>query len=159
MHDYIIRPAQQQTDHQALCVLARVAVDEAQGLFASRRVGSELPTSAFDSSVVLVAETTAGKRLVGFVSIRFTEIAEAMQSHGMRRADITMLGVAPDMRRMGIGRELMLHALKQAKGWGATLITLCVAEQNRAAISLYESMGWLAVDRMMVFPTTARSTS
>ena len=56
------------------------------------------------------------------------------------------------MRRKGIGRDLVLSALKQAEAWKATRITLCVAEQNRAAISLYESMGWIVIDRMMAFP-------
>jgi ribosomal protein S18 acetylase RimI-like enzyme len=150
--EYIIRGAQAERDGLALNVMAREATDEAQDQYATRRRGSALLPSAFDSSVVLVAETTVDKRLVGFVALRITDTTEDAYKHAARHADITLLGVAPHMRRKGIGRDLVLSALKQAEAWKATRITLCVAEQNRAAISLYESMGWIVIDRMMTFP-------
>jgi ribosomal protein S18 acetylase RimI-like enzyme len=154
MTEYVIRPALHQTDAVALASLARDAVDEAQGQYSTRRIGSDLPQSAFASSVVFVAETIEEKQLIGFVAVRFTETADTPQSHAGRRADVTMLGVIPERRRQGIGRALMQHALQWAKDEGATLITLCVSEQNSSATRLYESMGWIVIDRMLVFPLT-----
>ncbi len=152
MTDYSIRRATRQTDGEALLPLARDAVDEAQGPYATRRPGSDLPTSAFDLSLVFVAEDVGDKRLIGFVALRVADIADTPQSLAGRRADVTMLGVIPERRREGIGRALMERALREAKERGATLITLCVSEHNGSAIKLYESLGWQVIDRMMVFP-------
>ena len=152
MTDYLIRHATHQVDSEALLPLARDAVDEAQGPYATRRVGSDLLPSAFESSVVFVADDVKEKRLIGFVALRFTDIADTPQSHPGRRADVTMLGVVPERRRQGLARALVQRALQHAHEQGATLITLCVEEHNAGAIKLYESIGWIAIDRMMAFP-------
>jgi ribosomal protein S18 acetylase RimI-like enzyme len=159
MTDYSIRHATHQTDGEALLPLARDAVDEAQGPYSTRRSGSDLPQSVFNSSVVFVAEDVGERRLIGFVALRIEDIADTPQSHAVRRADVTMLGVIPERRREGIGRALMERALQEAKGRGATLITLCVAEHNGSAIKLYENLGWQVIDRMMVFPQQVQATS
>jgi ribosomal protein S18 acetylase RimI-like enzyme len=151
-NDYSIRHATHQTDGEALLPLAVASVDEAQGPYATRRPGSDLPPSAFDSSVVFVAEDVSERQLIGFVALRIVEITETPQSLAARRADVTMLGVRPDRRRQGIGLALMLRALQEAKERGATLITLCVADHNSNAIRLYESLGGKVIDRMMAFP-------
>jgi ribosomal protein S18 acetylase RimI-like enzyme len=152
MTEYMIRPATHQADGHALAPLVRDSVDEAQGPYTTRRAGSDLPPSAFDSSFVFVAETVEEKQLIGFVVLRMTEIADTPQSHAGRRADVTMLGVISERRKQGIGRALMKRALHEGEDRGATLMTLCVAEQNRSAIGLYNSMGWQVIDRMMAFP-------
>jgi ribosomal protein S18 acetylase RimI-like enzyme len=148
---FIIRAAEAHADGAAVDVLARDATDETQGAHSFRRRGSLLPRSTFDGCVVLVAETTSDKRLVGLVSVRLKEIFEDASHHASRWADITLLGVAADMRRRGIGRALMLAAFKLAKEEKMTLITLTVAEHNQAAITLYQSLGGKVVDQMLSF--------
>lgn len=155
MTDYSIRHTTHQTDGEAVLRLASAAVDEAQGPYSTRRPGSDLESSAFDSSFVFVAEDVEEKRLIGFVALRITDVADTPQSHPGRRADVTMLGVLPDRRKQGVGRALMHRALQEAKERGATLITLCVSEHNGSAIRLYESLGWQVIDRMMMFPLQA----
>jgi hypothetical protein len=63
MFAYTIRPAVQQTDHQALSILARELADEVQGSFSSRRLGSELVPSPFSGCYVFVAEADGNRRL------------------------------------------------------------------------------------------------
>jgi ribosomal protein S18 acetylase RimI-like enzyme len=151
--EYVIRPAQREGDHELLMIMARSAVDEAQGPYATRRLGSDLPPSVFDGEVcVFVAETVSDSRIVGFVATRFTATPDTATSYAVRLAHVTMLGVSSELRRHGIARDLVQRVLDTAKAWKATLIKLEVEEHNQAAIRLYESMGWQAADRMMIFP-------
>jgi ribosomal-protein-alanine N-acetyltransferase len=56
--------------------------------------------------------------------------------------EITNVAVAEKFRRRGIGRKLMEHMLQEAPGFGIGDCTLEVRAGNRAAISLYESLGF-----------------
>lgn len=59
-------------------------------------------------------------------------------------AHITNVAVSPDHRREGIGRSLIQFLLKDAVKRGIRCATLEVRAGNAAAISLYESMGFVA---------------
>jgi len=63
-----------------------------------------------------------------------------------RGVAIEELAVLPDARRHGIGRALVLHALQGARG-----AMLSVAEDNLAARALYESLGFTASSRRLVY--------
>ena len=58
--------------------------------------------------------------------------------------EIHVLNVAthPDWRRRGLALDLMRHAIQEASGSGARLITLEVRRSNRAARRLYERLGF-----------------
>jgi ribosomal-protein-alanine N-acetyltransferase len=56
------------------------------------------------------------------------------------------LGVAPEARRMGIGRLLLENLISVTDGQG-TAITLEVRVSNIAAISLYEGLGFVSHGR------------
>jgi len=117
MTNYSIRHATHQTDGEALLPLAIAAVDEAQGPYSTRRPGSELEASAFNSSVVFVAEDAREKRLVGFIALRVVDIADTAQSLAARRADVTMLGRAS--RTAKAGHRTRPDAARAARGKGA----------------------------------------
>ncbi|SEA49054.1 GNAT family N-acetyltransferase [Variovorax sp. YR216] len=53
------------------------------------------------------------------------------------------LFVAPQCRRSGVGRGLLLAAEAEAGRRGASRMDLTTARSNRAAQSLYESLGWI----------------
>jgi len=53
------------------------------------------------------------------------------------------VAVVPEARRTGLGRRLTQHALGRAIEAGATRSVLEVASDNRAALALYESLGYL----------------
>jgi ribosomal protein S18 acetylase RimI-like enzyme len=52
------------------------------------------------------------------------------------------LYVAPDARRMGVGRRLMERARRHAQETGARSIVLSTATTNSGAQALYESLGY-----------------
>jgi ribosomal protein S18 acetylase RimI-like enzyme len=58
------------------------------------------------------------------------------------RAEIWKLMVAPEARRMGLARALMLDAQRLAIGHGRTMLTLDTATEGGAS-ELYESLGWV----------------
>ncbi|MBK0114939.1 MULTISPECIES: GNAT family N-acetyltransferase [unclassified Delftia] len=63
------------------------------------------------------------------------------------------LFVAPDARRLGVGRALLLAAEAHARATGHARMDLTTARNNLRAQALYESLGWV---RDEVFLTYAR---
>jgi mycothiol synthase len=59
---------------------------------------------------------------------------------------ISQLAVARDARGMGLGRALLLEALRRRREAGATALGLSVQAENRGALSLYLAVG-LHIDR------------
>jgi ribosomal-protein-alanine N-acetyltransferase len=55
---------------------------------------------------------------------------------------IANIGTAPDQQRRGLGKAMMQNLLDQAQKNGFTLAHLEVRRTNRAAISLYEKLGF-----------------
>jgi mycothiol synthase len=51
-------------------------------------------------------------------------------------------GVSPDAAGRGIGRALMLAGLDRLRQRGCSAATLYVEDENRAAVSLYRSLGF-----------------
>jgi ribosomal-protein-alanine N-acetyltransferase len=56
-------------------------------------------------------------------------------------AHVTNLLVSPESRRCGVGRKLIIALVESAIGEGARHLTLEVRSTNRAARSLYASLG------------------
>lgn len=65
--------------------------------------------------------------------------------------DLVYLGVIPDARGRGLGRELARKAIVEAKGRGANELTLCVDARNAPARRIYNEMGFVEFDRREVF--------
>jgi mycothiol synthase len=59
-----------------------------------------------------------------------------------RKGRIHMLGVAPDYRGKGIGRELMMAGLTRLKSKGLQVAELTVDSENKVACALYQSLGF-----------------
>jgi ribosomal-protein-alanine N-acetyltransferase len=55
------------------------------------------------------------------------------------------VGTAPEARRRGVGRALMIRAEEVGRGKGARLSTLEVRRSNTPAIALYRSLGYREV--------------
>ena len=58
-------------------------------------------------------------------------------------AHVTNVVVREDLRGLGIGRKLMYELLTRAREMGAVCATLEVRSSNKAAISLYDSLGFV----------------
>jgi GNAT superfamily N-acetyltransferase len=65
--------------------------------------------------------------------------------------DVSYLGVIPEARRRGFGRELMMKAVFEAKAAGAGRVTLSVDGRNEPALHLYRALGFVPFDRREVF--------
>jgi mycothiol synthase len=59
-----------------------------------------------------------------------------------RKGRIHMVGVDPDHRGKGIGRELMMAGLTRLKNRGLRVAELTVDSENRTARGLYQSLGF-----------------
>jgi ribosomal-protein-alanine N-acetyltransferase len=62
-------------------------------------------------------------------------------------AEVISIGVAPTVRRRGVGAALLADVMARAVAYGAASIFLEVAEDNAAAIALYLSAGFEKVGR------------
>jgi GNAT superfamily N-acetyltransferase len=58
-------------------------------------------------------------------------------------ANVRMLGVAPDVRRRGVGRSLMEAAISEARARGKRAVTLTYDPVDPAPRSLYASLGFV----------------
>ncbi len=62
---------------------------------------------------------------------------------------VNMLGVAPEYRGRGIGRLLLVAGLAYLKRKGTDAVKLTVDDQNRAAIAIYESVGFKTTSKTL----------
>lgn len=58
-------------------------------------------------------------------------------------ADVNQVAVDSSRQNQGIGRKLMEALLERLEQAGASAVTLEVRKSNRAAIALYESLGFI----------------
>jgi ribosomal protein S18 acetylase RimI-like enzyme len=65
--------------------------------------------------------------------------------------EVAYVGVVPQARRRGVGRELVLHALVEARAAGVPRLTLSVDARNQPAWALYRGLGFEPYDRRAVF--------
>lgn len=61
--------------------------------------------------------------------------------------EIVTLGVAPAARRQGAARALIEDLLARGRALGVATLTLEVAEDNAAALALYEGLGFEPIGR------------
>ena len=73
-------------------------------------------------------------------------------------AELLTIAVAPDARRLGLGRRLVARFLYQARLRGADSAFLEVSAENPAAIALYESAGFARSGRRRGYYQTPDGT-
>ena len=71
-------------------------------------------------------------------------------------AHILNLCVRPESQRQGLGRQMLAHLLALARSCQATTALLEVRVSNRAAIALYEAMGFTTVRVRKAYYRTAQ---
>ncbi|MBY0524169.1 MAG: GNAT family N-acetyltransferase [Gemmataceae bacterium] len=65
--------------------------------------------------------------------------------------DVSYVGVVPEARRHGVGRELMCKAMHEARTARTRELTLSVDARNQPAFDLYRRLGFKPFDRREVF--------
>ena len=84
--------------------------------------------------------------LVG--DIRGAVVATAMAGYDGHRGWINYLAVAPELQRMGIGRQIMEAAEAGLRELGCPKINLLVRTSNTSVIAFYEQIGF-ALDEVV----------
>jgi ribosomal protein S18 acetylase RimI-like enzyme len=65
--------------------------------------------------------------------------------------DVAYMGVVPEARRQGFGREILLKALTEARAADVERVALSVDVRNRPAWELYRSVGFEPYERRTVY--------
>jgi len=65
--------------------------------------------------------------------------------------DLSYVGIIPEARRRGLGRELVQKTLVEAKAAGANNVSLSVDTRNRPAWQLYAGLGFTVYDHREVY--------
>ncbi len=92
------------------------------------------------------------------VAFHWTKIHGDHQSaeHGHEAiGEVYVVGVDPDERGTGLGRALTLVGLRYLRGRGLAQVMLYVDETNKAAIGLYESLGFTHWDTDVMYSMPA----
>jgi ribosomal protein S18 acetylase RimI-like enzyme len=79
--------------------------------------------------------------VVAMVAVDFID-EDKEYADGDTTAAVTSLAVTAAAARKGLGRFLTLFAEVQAAARGVKVLTLCTKPSNKAALSLYESLGY-----------------
>jgi ribosomal protein S18 acetylase RimI-like enzyme len=79
------------------------------------------------------------------VALPLTEVPD------LKSWDLLYLGVTPETRGKGFGRELARKALWEARAAEAPQLTLSVDVRNQPAVNLYKSLRFEAYDQREVF--------
>jgi mycothiol synthase len=72
---------------------------------------------------------------------------EKKSAAGLTKGEIHMLGVDPDFRKKGIGRNVLLAGLADLKSRGASIVELTADGEDPAALALYKSVGFQVCSR------------
>jgi ribosomal protein S18 acetylase RimI-like enzyme len=133
-------------DHEAILAVTLSAYEEYEALAPElwERYRQNVLTALADArpAVQIVAEQEG--RVVGAVLLYPAGSLMADQGAAATRPypEVRLLAVPPALRRRGIGRALMQECVRRARRSGATVLTLHTTDIMRAAIGLYECMGF-----------------
>lgn len=95
---------------------------------------------------LLAGDTTVLLAEAGPEGLAVLRFRPSLWSSGLE-CYLAELYVVPDRRGRGIGRALMQEVLSAARDRGADRIELGTSEDDRAAIALYESLGFINRER------------
>lgn len=137
------------TDASNYCELRlRGLLESPRSFSSSYAEESKRPQSETEARLAPRADTWAlgsfvANQLVGIVSIvRFGNLKER------HKAGIYGMYVAPEYRRLGVGRMLLDHAINRARRMNGVLqLQLGLNESNLAARHLYEKLGFKVYGR------------
>ena len=93
--------------------------------------------------VATVQLAEGGKRVVGYAGLS--------KLGGNDQSDVQTIAVTPELRGLGLGRKLMNLLIAQARQLGSSEMFLEVRADNPVAAALYESLGFVAIDRRKAY--------
>jgi mycothiol synthase len=138
--DVLVRPLEVGADEPAFVDLVNTAFLDhpwplALDLAEVRRVHAR---ADFDpSTVLLVTPADDRSRLLAFC-----RIVTYPDDDGTPLGEVKLVGVRPEHRGRGLGRDLVRWGVRTARDRGASSVILAVEGENEGAIGLYTSLGF-----------------
>jgi mycothiol synthase len=140
--DVVVRPIRPGTDDPAFVALINRAFDDHPSPL-SWPLGyiSEIHARAdFDpAGVLLVAPADEPERLIGCC-----RTLELPGDNGRRRGEVGIVGLLPEWRGRGLGRQLLRWGIGYLRSVGFSEIELSVEARNERALGLYREEGFVA---------------
>ncbi|MDT0304468.1 mycothiol synthase [Streptomonospora wellingtoniae] len=103
----------------------------------------------FDPAGFFVAEDTATGAMAGFHWTKVHADGAGLADEAV--GEVYAVGVDPAWQRTGLGRALTLVGLRHLHERGLPWVLLYVDEENRAAVRLYESLGFSVWDADVMY--------
>jgi mycothiol synthase len=122
-----------------------------QGRMTREDLDVRMSESWFDAAGFLLATRVidGAEKLVGY---HWTKIHGGQGKHGHGEiGEIYVLGIAPSERGTGLGKSLSIRGLEYLRDKGLAAAMLYVDVENKAAIKLYESLGFAHWDTDVMF--------
>ncbi|HEY6566681.1 MAG TPA: GNAT family N-acetyltransferase [Actinomycetota bacterium] len=97
------------------------------------------------SRTTILVAVNEDERIVGSATLELTARVEPEDDPSLspEEAHIRMVGVAPDQRRRGIARALMVECIARARARDKRYVTLHTTARMDAAQRMYESLGFV----------------
>jgi mycothiol synthase len=148
-----VRPFQVGIDEQSwLDLNATVFADHPeQGRMSAQDLAVRMSEQWFDPAGFLIAtqEHSGSDVMVGY---HWTKVHGGAGSHGHSEiGEIYVLGISPELRGTGLAKLLSIRGLEHLRSKGLPAAMLYVDADNKAAISLYESLGFAHWDTDVMF--------
>jgi ribosomal protein S18 acetylase RimI-like enzyme len=80
-------------------------------------------------------------------SAMFWRLEPLASSWGISAVGLLHMEVEPAMRRQGLATFLLTEAFRQLRSEGVSLVEVQTMQHNVAALALYQSLGFVEVDR------------
>jgi mycothiol synthase len=122
-----------------------------QGRMSAQDLAVRMSEQWFDPAGFLIAtqDQSGSEVMVGY---HWTKIHGGAGGHGHSEiGEIYVLGVSPDLRGRGLAKLLSIRGLEYLRSKGLPAAMLYVDADNKAAISLYESLGFAHWDTDVMF--------
>ena len=122
-----------------------------QGRMSAQDLAVRMSEQWFDPAGFLVAtQNQSGTEVM--VGFHWTKVHGGSGSHGHSEiGEIYVLGVSPDLRGTGLAKLLSIRGLEHLRSKSLPAAMLYVDADNKAAISLYESLGFAHWDTDVMF--------
>jgi mycothiol synthase len=148
-----VRPFQVGIDEQAWLELNAIVFADhpEQGRMSAQDLAVRMSEQWFDPAGFLIAtqEQSGSEVMVGY---HWTKVHGGAGSHGHSEiGEIYVLGISPTLRGTGLAKLLSIRGLEHLRSKGLPAAMLYVDADNKAAISLYESLGFAHWDTDVMF--------
>jgi len=97
---------------------------------------------------ILTVDTAANNKIMGAIVSKFDEHSSSLFGTTTKRGYIAMLAVDHEYRKRGIGSALVARAIEAMKSLGADEVVLETECVNKAALRLYENLGFIREKRL-----------